>query len=119
MRTPLGRADCLVKVLGELVDPLEVERELSECAGQTLVPGAFAVAAVPDPRAGHVLTPVFAKIIPVGTAENAVAIYNSRTPGFRRLGKPVWIENLPVTELGKVRRAELAALLAMPNQGLC
>jgi len=118
MLTPLGRADCLVKILGELVDPLEVERELAGYSGNSLAPGAFAVAALPDFRAEHVLVPVFSTTIPVEMAENAVSIHNSRVPGFRRLEKPVWIESLPVTEMGKVRRAELAAILAKPHPGV-
>ncbi len=115
MLTPIGRADSLVKILGELVDPLEVERGLADAAGTALTPGAFAVAALPDMRAEHVLIPVFAKIIGVETGANAVARYNKRVPGFRRVGEPVWIDNLPVTELGKVRRAELAAILSRPD----
>lgn len=118
MLTPLGRVDCLVKIFGKLVDPLEVERELAACAGHSLVPGTFAVAALPDARAEHILVPVFEKSIPRETAKNAVAIYNSKAPGIRRIGNPVWIGNLPVTEMGKVRRSCLASLLAMPNQGL-
>jgi len=112
MLTPLGRADSFVKILGELVDPLEVERELAAGAENALVPGSFAVIVLPEPRAGSVLIPVFGKGIPLETGAHTVASYNAKAPGFRRLTKPVWLEALPVTELGKIRRTELAAILA-------
>ena len=52
-----GRADSLVKVLGELVDPVAIERALAGHAPAELAE-RVAVVALPDARAGHRLVPV-------------------------------------------------------------
>jgi O-succinylbenzoic acid--CoA ligase len=111
--TPLGRLDALVKVLGELVDPQRIEDELLESAPGRLRTGEFAVAAVPDERAGHRLVPVFANSVPPQTITDALAAYHAQAPGFRRLQPPIRLPALPRSPLGKIRRAELAAILAM------
>ncbi len=109
--TPLGRADSLVKVLGELVDPEEIERDLIRISNGTLGPGTFAVAAIPDERAGHALVPVFEGH---ATAEHGrwIADHNQRCEGFKRLGPAVRADLLPKSPLGKIRRAELAEWVA-------
>jgi O-succinylbenzoic acid--CoA ligase len=104
--TPLGRADTVVKILGELVDPAEVERELISISGATA-----AVVAIPDARAGHSLIPVFENSISRETADNAISAYNSQVPGFRRLGAAVYLADIPRSPLGKIRRGELLELL--------
>jgi len=113
----LGRADSLLKILGELVDPEAVERELATAAGG-LPAGAFAVAAVPDDRAGHLLVPVFAESLGGERADAAVAAYNEQAPGFKRLLPPVVLADLPRSALGKIRRAELADLALRAISGL-
>jgi o-succinylbenzoate---CoA ligase len=110
--TPLGRADGLVKVLGELVDPADIERVLGLAAGGRLRPGSFAVLALADARMEHRLVPVFASEIPADQAAAALAAYHRDAPGFLRLGAPVWVDAIPTGELGKIRRAELGKLLA-------
>jgi O-succinylbenzoic acid--CoA ligase len=115
--TILGRADSLLKILGELVDPEGVERDLAEAAGD-LPAGSFAVAAVPDHRAGHVLVPVFSSAIGKDAAGQAVAAYNALVPGFKRLLPPLFVADLPRTELGKIRRAELVDLALRGISGL-
>lgn len=105
--TPIGRADTLVKVLGELVDPEMIERELAVLSDGRLAPGSFAVIAVPDARAEHALVPVFDDSVSREIIEAALAAYAERAPGFRRLRPPVMLENLPRSPLGKPRRAEI------------
>ncbi len=102
--TPLGRADAVVKILGELVDPAAVELELQECGGGALKPGVFAVVAEADERAGHRLAAVFEKSVPAAVAAAALAAYNSQAPGFRRLPEARWTGALPRSGLGKIRR---------------
>jgi O-succinylbenzoic acid--CoA ligase len=110
MLTPLGRADSLVKVLGELVDPLEIERELLALAEGALVPGGFIVAAIPDARAGHALVPVFEAS---ATAADAIlALYNARASGPRRLQPAVRLRSFPRSPLGKPLRQKISAMLA-------
>jgi O-succinylbenzoic acid--CoA ligase len=109
--TPLGRIDTLMKVLGELVSPDEIERELLELSGGGLSPGTFAVVAIPDTRAGHRLIPVMEDEVDVLGFQQTVDRYNAKAPGFRRLGTPIILTKMPLTELGKIRRGELARLL--------
>ena len=114
MLTPLGRADSLVKVLGELVDPEEIERELLALADGALVPGSFIVAAIPDARAGHALVPVFESS--AAAAEAILASYNARAAGPRRLQPAVALASFPRSPLGKPLRPEISAMLADPNR---
>lgn len=107
---PLGRADTLVKILGELVDPEAVERELAELSGQRVSAGSFAVIASPDERAGHLLVPIFEAPADPALIEECLRIYNKQAPGFRRLGPATLLAKLPRSGLGKIRRRELAAI---------
>lgn len=110
--TPCGRLDAVVKVLGELVDPEAVERELTALSEGRLAPGSFAVAAVPDARLEHRLVPVFSASSDRDVVERTVAAYNRAAPGFRRLGAPVIVDALPLSELGKIRRKALRELFS-------
>ena len=105
--TPLGRADLLVKVLGELVDPEMIERELMEISSGKLGSGSFAVVAVPDARAEHVLVPVFDAGVDAGMVDVVLTEYRRRAPGFRRLREAAFLKNFPRSPLGKPRRAEI------------
>lgn len=107
--TPLGRADAVVKVLGELVDPAAIEHELLHICSQ--IDGRFAIVATPDTRAGHILVPVFEDSSPRDLVERALATYNASAPGFRRLHPPIFVPRLPRSELGKIRRGELLEIL--------
>ncbi len=110
--TPLGRADTLVKVLGELVDPEAIERKLIALSAGKLAAGSLAVAAIPDERAGSRLVAVFDATVDKYLGVAVLATYQSGAPGFLRLAGPVWLESLPRTELGKLRRGKLAAIVA-------
>jgi O-succinylbenzoic acid--CoA ligase len=109
MLTPLGRVDSLVKVLGELVDPQEIERELLALAEGALVPGGFIVAAIPDARAGHALVPVFESS--AAAADAILALYNTCAAGPRRVQPAVTLPSFPRSPLGKPLRREIAAML--------
>lgn len=101
-----GRADTLVKILGELVDPLAVEQELLALAGAA--PGTAAVVAVPDPRAGQVLVLVHEIVTPAPSWPAVLERYHAACPGFRRITGVIGIESLPKSPLGKVRRGALS-----------
>lgn len=105
--TPLGRADALVKVLGELVDPELIERELIELSSGALKPGTFAVVAIPDPRTEHALMPVFERSVPLEVIRQALEAYALRAPGYRRLRPETLLETLPRSPMGKIRRGEI------------
>lgn len=108
--TPLGRADTLVKILGELVDPEAIERELISLSGGQLAPGTFAVIAIPDERAGSALVPVFEASVSRKVIDSALALYENQASGFRRLRPATVIADFPRSDLGKLRRSELTAI---------
>jgi acyl-CoA synthetase (AMP-forming)/AMP-acid ligase II len=110
MITPLGRADSRVKVLGELVDPEAIERELIEISEGKLAAGTFAVIAVPNQRAGNLLVPVYQSEIDSSVMESVLSAYAAKAPGFRRLQPAAMVEKFPQSELGKLRRKELTTL---------
>jgi len=109
--TPAGRADAVVKVLGELVDLETIERELAALAGGALAPGMFAVVAVPDARAGYALVPVFDAAVDPALITSVLSSYARHAPGFRRLRPAVILARFPRSPMGKPRRAEIAAAL--------
>lgn len=106
--TPLGRTDTFVKILGELVDPEAIERELISLSQGQLAPGTFAVIAIPDERAGNMLVPVFESSVSPAVIESTLMLYQNQAVGFRRLRPAAVIAGLPRSELGKLRRNELA-----------
>ena len=110
--TPISRADTLVKVLGELVDPESIERELISLSRGDLAPGTFAVIAIPDSRTGMALVPVFESCVATGMIDSLLTLYENQAPGFRRLRPPIILAHFPRSSLGKVRRSELAAIVA-------
>ncbi len=109
--SPLSRVDSLVKVLGELVDPPAIEVELMSCSGNQLAPGSFAVVAIPDERAENRLVPVFAAGVDAALIDTTLQRYEEKAQGFLRLGRPVMVEKLPVSEMGKIRRVILMGMV--------
>ncbi len=109
--TPLGRMDSVIKVLGELVDPEAIERELIGLSRDELKAGSFVVVALTDERAGHRLIPVFERVVTAELIERTLASYARMAPGFRRLAEPVILDRIPRSELGKIKRADLISFL--------
>ena len=109
--TPLGRMDSVVKILGEIVDPEAIERELVHLSGDQLKLGTFAVIAMPDERAGHRLVLVIEESVPQALLELVSEAYLAGAPGFRKLTEVVQVQAIPHSGLGKSRRAELREFL--------
>lgn len=110
--TPLGRADGWVKVLGELVDPGGIERELVSLAEGKLRPDSLVVVAMQDARAGHALVPVAdAATADLGTLRKVIELYQKSAPGFRRLGGLVLMQEFPRSGLGKPLRSKIVESL--------
>jgi len=107
MLSPLGRADTRVKILGELVDPEAIERELVAISKGRFTFGKFAVIAIPEERAGYLLVPFFDSSVPQTLIDTTLAIYQAGAPGFKRLKPAVTLEVMPRSELGKLQRAGL------------
>jgi O-succinylbenzoic acid--CoA ligase len=101
--TPLGRCDRVVKVLGELVDLDALETALHRAG---LPPDCGVVQAAVDERAG--VRPWLVTDFP--TAEDIVSAANQTLPPFARIAG-VWMQELPRSALGKVRRALVEELL--------
>ena len=80
--TPLGRADLLIKILGELVDPEAIEQELLAISNGALNSGTFAVIALPDERSENVLVPVFESSVDTRLIESTLSIYHHQALGF-------------------------------------
>ncbi|WP_290503747.1 AMP-binding protein, partial [Akkermansia sp.] len=99
--TFLRRADRLVKVLGELVDPDAVQDAL-----RRRVPEAV-VEAVPHPRAGMELVACGPAAVPL---ERACREWNAAAPGPQRI-RAVMETPIPLTVMGKLDRRRLRALL--------
>lgn len=104
---PLGRADSLVKVMGELVDVEEVERKFMEIAAGRIGDGQCAVLALPDARREHRLVVAFEG---EGHPE-CVEDYNRSVAGIVRIAGWGTVGEFPRSELGKIRRGRLAELV--------
>lgn len=113
--TPLGRADTRVKILGELVDPESIERELAIISNGRLLPGTYAVMAIPDERAGNALLPVFETSVDRELIASVLGLYDKQAVGFRRLKPPFFAPVIPRSGLGKIKRSELAGLVEKPS----
>lgn len=103
---PLGRADSVVKVMGELVDVEWVERKFLEIAAGRVGEGNFAVVALPDERMEHRLVAVFEGQVLPGCVED----FNRQVPGIARIAGLMSVAEFPCTELGKIRRSRLAEM---------
>ena len=106
----VGRSKEIIISGGENIHPAEIENlvaerpEVAECA----------VAGVPDPRWGEM--PVLAVVARPGQIVDGQAILDalsSRLARFKQPRRVVVLAELPKTALGKVRRGDLAALLAI------
>lgn len=92
-----GRLDRVVKVLGELVDLVAVEKAL--CLD------GVAVIATDDPRRGARLVTFFEGDDPSGE----IARYNSTAEGPWRISESIRVDELPRTSLGKIRYGALGS----------
>jgi o-succinylbenzoate---CoA ligase len=107
----LGRADTLVKILGELVDPVAVEAELLALAGAA--PGSAVVVAVADFRAGNRLVLVHENVTPATPWPKLLERYHAGCAGYRRIHSVIEVQEIPKSPLGKPRRAELSRFAAL------
>lgn len=109
--TITGRADTMVKILGELVDPVAVENELIACSRGAMDAGGWVVVAMDDERAGHRLILVHEAGSLPEEAVRALAAYHARCPGYQRIGGVAGVDRIPRSPLGKPLRQELGRIL--------
>lgn len=110
--TPLGRLDSLVKVLGELIDPEAIARELLAFSHGKLSPQNLAVVAIHDPRGEHALVPVFDASVDRALMHQILARYRESAPGILRLRDAIILDPLPLSPLGKPLRAEIIRIIS-------
>ncbi|WP_193212497.1 AMP-binding protein [Luteolibacter marinus] len=109
--TVAGRIDTLVKILGELVDPVSVEARLLEHAAGRIDPGQLVVVAVDDKRAGKRLVLVHEESVPSGQLTQVLEAYNVSCQGFLRIGSVMEVAAIPKSPLGKIRRQDLTRMI--------
>jgi len=106
---PHGRADALVKIAGELIDPMDVEcRIANACQADHQ---RIAVVAVPDERLGNRLIVVAERDAGADDLTSAIDAYNASVPRSQRIEKTVRIDEMPRGSLGKIRRNTLSAMV--------
>jgi o-succinylbenzoate---CoA ligase len=105
---PLGRADRLVKILGELVNPEAIEKQIVLISNGELTLENFIILTVPHERRGQLLVPVMEAPCDSAAIESLLASYSQTAPGHAQLTAPHFIESFPRSELGKIRRNDVA-----------
>lgn len=106
---PEGRADALVKIAGELIDPEQVESHIATSMREH--GRGIAVVAIPDPRLGSRLVVVAERNVSAHVLASVVDAYNASVPRSQRLGEPAFLDRLPRGPLGKIQRAVLLEML--------
>jgi o-succinylbenzoate---CoA ligase len=107
-----GRADALVKILGELVDPGQVHAEIVVASAGGIHERQLAVVAVDDARAGKRLVLVHEGSVPAATIGSTLLSYHAWCPGFRRISATVAVDQIPRSPLGKPLASELSRIAA-------
>ena len=97
------RADSLVKVLGELVNPAQIESALCDAG---LPVGCFAVLAIPDPRKEHRLILVHENL-DAALVSTAMEVYHRACAGYARIDGEKAVADFPRSDLGKMLRGVL------------
>jgi O-succinylbenzoic acid--CoA ligase len=95
-----GRSGDFVKIGGESVDLIRLDRILDEVRYSI----DAAIVAVPDERLGHVIHVATTEADP----KNLVEAFNARVLPFERIRGIHRVDSIPRTPLGKLRRGELA-----------
>lgn len=99
----LGRANEFVKILGEGVNLAKLRLYL-----QTIQPTGVEILEMPHPRRGMELILVVEEQISSDLQEQIFHSFNQSVAPYEELQRLVRIEKIPRTDLGKVKRAELA-----------
>ncbi len=103
-----GRLRDMIISGGENVSPAEVEAVLLECAGIA----EAAVVGRPDPRWGE---QVVAVVVPVPgatlSAESVIGLFDGRLARFKTPRSVLFVDALPRTALGKVRKEDVRLLV--------
>lgn len=115
-----GRVDDMINFGGENIHPAEIEAELARCP----VVSEVAVAGVPDPKWGQLVTAFVvpgadALLLPEQTAREVRAFVRQRAslPALKRPKRVVVVERLPRSAAGKLLRRQLIAAATDDHHG--
>jgi O-succinylbenzoic acid--CoA ligase len=97
------RSDSLVKVLGELVNPLAIEESMVELG---LPLGRIVVLALPEARRQHELVLVHENL-DRALIGRVVDAYHQSCPGFAKMSFVHGVSSFPRSDLGKIQRQAL------------
>jgi O-succinylbenzoic acid--CoA ligase len=107
----IGRRDSVVKILGVLVPVQEVEFEAGEFFRLKEWREPFTILPIPHARNGTRLLLVTDSAQDLRIWRDHIDAFNATVPGVRRLAGPCWLPKIACGDLGKVKRAELTALI--------
>lgn len=109
----LGRRDDVVKVLGELVGVPQVEWDVRTFFERGGLKGDLTVLPLKHEREGSSLILITDTKGSLKDWELKLDTYNAQASGPLRVRKLCWIETIPRSDLGKVKRAELLKCLGL------
>lgn len=108
----LGRAFDYVKILGEGVSLLELRQKLDQVALHLNVqPTQKFLLAVPDSRAENAIILALDKNVDQQVADRLVQQFNQIVRGYEKIHKIIRVDQIPVSELGKIRLHELKSIV--------
>jgi len=106
-----GRNDENIKINGENVSLIRLQVILEKQIEMACLTIDCAVISLPDARKGHKIAAVFNK--KNNKLENIIQAYNEQVFPFERINEIHFLESIPKTELGKLKRNSIA--LAVGN----
>lgn len=107
----LGRESQVLKIVGELVSLPALQAKLDALALKHGIASRCVIVPLEDTRRGHTLV-----LAHEGGAEPLLADFNAQVQPFERLERSVRVAQIPLTDLSKVRLADLALRLAMKKE---
>lgn len=113
--TLLGRTSDRIKIGGETVHLGRLEEILSEELTSIGSSSGACLIVIPDPRLESVIHIAFEKTLDREALNRVVENYNRRVLPFERIRSFRPVLQIPRTELGKIKRAELLSLLEGPE----
>ena len=105
--TLLGRMTDVVKILGENVNLQDLEEKLSKIKEDQKFPGDFCLISKTSPRQGNAL-----HLFVTEKADSLLEEFNQAVLPFERIENVHIVENIPRSELGKVLKAKLSAVIS-------
>ncbi|TAG10646.1 MAG: hypothetical protein EAZ42_02970 [Verrucomicrobia bacterium] len=106
----ITRTDACVKILGELLDPRQIEQKLAAWANVNAPSSSWAVIPLPDRRTGHRLALAYEAPIAEEHIANLLEKYNAQATGYARIHQSIRLDRLPrVGALGKISYSQLIA----------